>query len=916
MTYQSEAQLEKNMIEQLVRQGYERVTINDYESLLHNFRSQLNRFNEKKLEGQSLTDAEFNRLLTQIEGKSVFQSAKILRDKQILQRDDGTEIYLELFNTREWCQNLFQVTNQTTVEGTYKNRYDVTILINGLPVVQVELKRRGLDFKEAFEQIQRYRKHSFKGLYRYLQIFIVSNGVDTKYFANSDSDILFGYTFYWSDAENNRITALGEFNESFLEKCHIAKMIARYMVIHQTEKNLMVLRPYQVFAVEALVNRALETKNNGYVWHTTGSGKTLTSFKASQILANEPHIKKVFFLVDRKDLDSQTLDEFNKFEPDSVDRTDNTGKLITQIRDLTKPLIVTTIQKMANAVQNKQYTEIMDSYKNERVIFIVDECHRSQFGEMHKAISKHFQNAQYFGFTGTPRFEENKSQDGRVTADLFEKCLHTYLIRDAIHDKNVLGFSVDYIKTFDIEYDEQDQARVKGILKDEIWMHEDRLKLIAENIIENHDRKSKSRGYTGLFTVQSIPMLIKYYNIFKKLNHNLKIAGIFTYGANEESEGRDEHSRDSLERMIADYNQLFDKNFSTDTFSAYFADVSKKVKTAQIDILLVVEMFLTGFDSKTLNTLYVDRNLKYHTLLQAFSRTNRVEKSTKPHGNIVCYRNLKENTDEAIKLFSQTDSVDGVLMKSYEEYLKGFQDALSKVRELAASPASVDDLEREEDKHAFVVSFRELTKYLVRLQSFNEFEFSPSELGIEEQTYQDYKSKYLRIYDEVKKQEGNGESILANVDFSIELMHTDRINVSYIMNLIRSINFDDEAERDQTVRKINEELDRADNEKLRLKVDLIKSFLNKVVPTMTNHDSVDETFNEFEQEERQKEIEAFAEEAGLEKAQLQSFIEEYEYSGIIKHQEISDIIKLPLLKKKRLLQRVFEFILEHTKRFN
>ncbi|MCM3164378.1 type I restriction endonuclease subunit R [Metabacillus litoralis] len=914
MSYQSEAQLEKNMIKQLVHQGYEEVVINDYDSLIENFKLQLNRFNEKKLEGKPMTEAEFSRFLTSIDGKSIFETAKILRDKQVFQRDDGTEVYLELFNTREWCKNIFQITHQTTVEGKYKNRYDVTLLVNGLPLVQVELKRRGLDFKEAFNQIQRYRKHSFRGLYRFLQLFIVSNGVDTKYFANGDAELLFGHTFYWSDDENNRITALHEFTETFLEKCQMAKMIARYMVLNETEKRLMVMRPYQVFAVEALIKRATETRNNGYIWHTTGSGKTLTSFKASQILASEPDITKVFFLVDRKDLDSQTMEEFNKFQPESVDQTERTDTLVEQIKDLTKPLILTTVQKMANAVKNPKYKEIMDHYRDDRVIFIIDECHRSQFGKMHKEISKHFKQAQYFGFTGTPRFEENKSQDGRVTADIFEKCMHTYLIKDAIHDGNVLGFSVEYIKTVNVDINEEDKTKVQGILTDEVWMHDDRLELIAKNIIEHHDRRARSKGYTGLFTVQSIPMLVKYYDIFKKLNHNLKIAAIFTFGTNEESEGRDEHSRDSLERIMKDYNGLYGTNFTTDKFASYFAHVSKAVKNAQIDILLVVDMFLTGFDSKTLNTLYVDRNLKYHTLLQAFSRTNRVEKATKPYGNIVCFRNLKENTDEAICLFSKTNIVDDVLMKSYEEYLLMFKEALVKVQNLASTPAAVDMLIREEEKHEFIVAFRELTKYLIRLQTFNEFEFIADELGIDEQTYQDYKSKYLRIYDETKKAE-NKESILANVDFSIELMHTDRINVSYIMNLIRSINFDDKEERDKMIKLIEDEINRADNEELRLKASLLKEFLHKVAPTITNQDSVDEVYNEFEQEERTKEVESFAQEVGFQHDFLGSLIEEYEYSGIIKQQEISDAIKMPLLKKKRLIPRITQFIAEHTQKY-
>ncbi|QUW20925.1 type I restriction endonuclease subunit R [Sporosarcina sp. Marseille-Q4063] len=914
MGYQSEAQLEKNMISQLVRQGYEQVQLPDYEALLLNFRSQVNRFNQKKLEGKPLTDIEFTRLLNLVDGKSIFDSAKILRDKQIIEREDGTELYIELFNTREWCKNLFQVTTQTTVIGTYTNRYDVTVLINGLPVVQVELKRRGLDFKEAFNQIQRYRKHSYKGLYRFLQIFVVTNGVDTKYFSNSDGDILFGYTFFWSDEENNIITNLNEFTASFLEKCHIAKMIARYMVLNDTEKLLMVMRPYQVYATEALVKRAFETKNSGYIWHTTGSGKTLTSFKASQILANEPNIKKVFFLVDRKDLDSQTIAEFNKFEKGSVDRTEKTDLLVKQVEDVMKPFIVTTIQKMANAVKNPRFAEIMDLYKDERVIFIIDECHRSQFGEMHTNISRHFKNAQYFGFTGTPRFEVNKSQDGRTTADIFEKCLHTYLIKEAIRDGNVLGFSVEHHELIKSKVDEADETRVEAINTEEVYMHDDRMQIVVQNILGNHERKSRSKGYTAIFTVQSIPMLIKYYEMFKQAEHPFKIAGIFSYGANEDSEGKDEHSRDSLERIIADYNGIYDTNFSTDTYSSYFSDVSKRVKTAQIDILLVVNMFLTGFDSRTLNTLYVDKNLKHHDLLQAFSRTNRVEKSTKPYGNVVCYRNLKQNTDESLKLFSQTDSVDEILMKSYVEYLAMFLDSLKKVREIAATPEAVDELEREEDQKAFVDAFKNMTKLLVRLKTFTEFEFDPDTLQIESQTYEDYKSKYLKIAENVKN-DIEKVSILQDIDFELELMHTDRINVSYIMNLIRDLDFDNKEELEKKIRVIEEEVDRADNPELRLKVDLIKGFLKRVVPELSNSDSVDDAYNHYEEKIREEEIAGFAKEIGIPEKDLKKHLEEYEYSNIVQQTKISDSLKVGLLKKRKLAKQIVHFIIEHTKRF-
>ncbi|WP_252246916.1 type I restriction endonuclease subunit R [Clostridium sp. ZBS4] len=915
MSYQSEAELERLLVEQLVSQGYEKIKIEDEASLIENFREQLYLHNESKLDKVRFTDKEFERILRHVEGKSVFQSAKILRDKFILEREDGKEVYIEFFDSKQWCKNRFQVTTQTTVVGKYTNRYDVTLLINGLPLIQIELKRRGLDLKEAFNQIERYRKHSYQGLYRYIQTFVVSNGVDTKYFANTDKELLFSQTFFWTDVKNERISNLNEFTQNFLEKCHIAKVIARYMVINESDKALMIMRPYQIFAVEALINRALETNNNGYIWHTTGSGKTLTSFKVSQILSNEPSIKKVFFLVDRKDLDSQTLSEFNKFEPDSVDTTDKTFTLVNQIKDINKPLIVTTIQKMANAINTPKYANIMDKYKDEKVVFIIDECHRSQFGDMHKAINKHFSNAQYFGFTGTPRFEENKSQDGRVTADLFEKCLHTYLIKDAINDGNVLGFSVEYIKTFSGDYDENDDTKVSAIDTDEVIMSNERISLVADHIIKNHPGKTRNMEYTAIFTVQSIPMLVKYYDKFKELNHNLKIAGIFTYGSNEESEGRDEHSRDSLERMISDYNGIFDTNYSTDTFSNYFADVSKRVKKAQIDILLVVNMFLTGFDSKTLNTLYVDKNLKYHDLLQAFSRTNRVQKATKPYGNIVCYRNLKKRTDDAIRLFSQTHNTDTVLMESYENYLDKFKAELARLLKLTQTPSDVDSLEAEEDKKKFIISFRELSKALVKLQTFTDFQFKEDNLGISEQTYQDFKSKYFLIYDSVKKSEGDKVSILADIDFGIELMHTDKINVSYIMNLIRDIDLSDAEKRDKDVKNILKELDRADNEELRLKVELLKTFLNKVVPTLSPEDSIEEAYNDYHEEKREEEVEEFASEVGLEKENIKSYLSEYEYSGLVNQKEISDAIVAPFLKKKKIVKVIKDFIFNHVEKF-
>ena len=917
MSYQSEAKLEEKLLSQLVDMGYQKIDIKDEDALHSNFRKIVNRRNIERLGGLELSDKEFERLLIIISGKSVFESAKILRDKHVLTRDDNSKVYIELFDVAKWCINEFQVFSQITMEKTYENRYDVTILINGLPVVQIELKRSGIDVNEAFNQIDRYRKHSYKGLFRYIQIYVVSNSQETRYFSNSDNEILKSHMFYWSDANNKRINKLEDFAYDFLEKCRVSKIIARYMIINETDKQLMIMRPYQVYAVETIVDRATETGNNGYVWHTTGSGKTLTSFKASQILSNESNIEKVFFLVDRRDLDSQTIDEFNKFEPDSVDMVDSTASLVKKIKDSNKKMIVTTIQKMSNAINKNAH--VLEEYRKKRVIFIIDECHRTQFGDMHKAISSHFENAQYFGFTGTPRFPENKSQDGRVTTDIFEKCLHKYLIKDAIRDGNVLGFSVEYISTFKSHINENDETKAEAINTDEVWMADERIESVVKHIISIHDSKTRNKEYTAILTVQSINMLVKYYDAFKNVNSNLKIAGIYTFGANEESKGIDsEHSRDSLERIMKDYNITFGTNYSTDTFKNYFSDVSKNVKKAQIDILLVVDMFLTGFDSKTLNTLYVDRNLQYHGLIQAYSRTNRVEKDTKPYGNIVCYRNLKEQTDKAIQLFSNEENTDVVLMLSYDKYIEQFQKRFEELQSIAPSPEEVDELESEEDQKVFVLAFREISKLILRLKTFTEFEFNKEKLGIDEQTFEDYKSKYFAIYDNLNKTRKKDEvSILADIDFAIEVLYTDIINVSYIMNLMRHLNLSNVSERNRGIKEIMTQLEKADSKELRLKVDLIKEFLNKVVPTLNENDNVNNAYDEFEERQKNNEIISFATEEDIEKDSIEEKLAEYEFSGSIKREELVKIFKGEGLKERvRRADLLEKFIKEIVEKYS
>ena len=687
-------------------------------------------------------------------------------------------------------------------------------------------------------------------------------------------------------------------------------MIARYVIINETEKMLMIMRPYQVYAVENIVDRAINTNNNGYVWHTTGSGKTITSFKTSQILSLEPSINQVFFLVDRKDLDKQTLDEFNKFDPGCVDMTNETFKLVQQIKDSSKPLIITTIQKMANACSNPRYASVMEKYKDKKTVFIIDECHRSQFGDMHKQIETTFTNAQYFGFTGTPRFEENKSQDGRSTADIFDKCLHTYLIKDAIKDGNVLGFSVDYIKTLSFSADENDREMVEGIDTDEVFMADDRITMIAQHIIDHHNTKTRDRKYNSIFAVSSIPMLIKYYETFKSLKHDLKIGAIFTYGANEDLDHKDEHSRDTLDRYMKDYNKMFNTNFSTHNFDGYFRDICKRIKNTDIDIVIVVNMLLTGFDAKRLNTLYVDKNLKHHDLIQAFSRTNRVETDTKPHGNIVCYRTSKQTVDEAVKLFSQTDKVDTVIMAPYEVYLEKYIKTVDNLLSFAPNVESIEDLEQEgneENLKKFILAFREVAKILVSLKTFNEFDMNNELIPMDSQMFEDYKSKYYEIYRKLVTAKEKS-SILSDISFSLELIQTDKINVSYILNLIRNVDLSNEEQKQKDIKDIESKLVNVTDDELFLKLDLIKRFLANVLPVLKPEDSIDDALNNHMNKERQQEIEKFAKDNEINLEVLEAVIDEFEYSGIFPNELIGRSINAPFLKKISLIENVKVFI--------
>jgi len=944
MAKQPEQILEEQLVKQLQKLNYSLVLIRDEKELIANLKSQLEKHNNIKF-----SDTEFEKVLNILSKGSVFEKAKTLREKQHIVRDNGDNLYFEFIQTEHWCQNQFQVTHQVTMEGKYKNRYDVTLLINGLPLVQIELKRRGLELKEAFNQINRYQRHSFganSGLYQYIQIFIISNGVNTKYYANNRFQS-FKQTFFWTDKENKRLTnILNGFTSEFLEPCHISKMICKYIVLNETQKILMVLRPYQFYAVEALVDKVMHSRSNGYIWHTTGSGKTLTSFKASQILTALPKVKKVVFVVDRKDLDYQTTKEFNSFSKGSIDGTDNTKALVKQFTDDTK-LIVTTIQKLNTAISKQHYVSKMEKLKDERIVFIFDECHRSQFGETHGRINKFFNNPQMFGFTGTPIFADNavKNELGkRTTKELFGDCLHKYVITDAIKDENVLKFSVEYVG----RYKRKDTAteidiEVEDIDTKELMESPVRLEKIADYILANHNRKTHNKEFTAMFCVSGIETLIKYYDIFQKKKdegkHNLKIATIFSYAANEEDAdangfipeelsvveepralyGLQAHSREKLDEYIEHYNKMFETKFSTkdsESFYNYYNDISKKVKERKIDILLVVNMYLTGFDSPPLNTLYVDKNLKYHGLIQAYSRTNRILNEQKSQGNIVVFRNLKNATDEAITLFSNKEAIEVIIMKPYEDYVKKFNEAFISLLKITPTVNSVNDLQTENDELEFIKAFRELIRIKNILTAFADFKWQ--DLAMNEQLFEDFKSKYLDLYDKVKSDHQKEKvSILEDVDFELELIHRDEINVAYIIQLLIKLKSKVQKDVSQTEKEIFNLLNTEAH--LRSKRELIELFIKANLPAIEDTDDIPQEFEKFWNAEQQKAFNQLVIEEKLSAERTQSLIEDYLYA---EREPLRDeILQLlegeqpTLLERKKTGDRILKKILNFVDTF-
>lgn len=945
MTTQPEAILEDHLIKQLVELGYAKANIKNEDDLIANLKTQLEKHNNRPL-----SSAEFKQILNTLTKGNIFEKAKTLRDKVEYKKDnpagDGTSGetgYIELINQVHWCKNQYQVTHQYTATGKYENRYDITILINGLPLVQIELKRKGLELKEAFNQTNRYQRHSFtagKGLFQFIQLYVISNGVNTKYYANNPIKARsFKQTFFWADVKNNLITNLPEFANAFLEPCHLSKMITKYIVLN-TNNVLMVLRPYQYYATEAIVERVKTSKKFGYIWHTTGSGKTLTSFKAAQILTQLDTVHKVVFVVDRKDLDYQTIKEFNSFSAGSIDATNNTKTLVKQFADDT-PLIVTTIQKLNTAIMKERYLTKMDALKDKRIVFIFDECHRSQFGDTHNRIKSFFTGAQMFGFTGTPIFADNSVKNAlgrRTTTDLFDEILHKYVITDAIRDRNVLKFSIEYISTFkekegvvDIKVDEIDKA--------EVMEAPERLDIITDYIIHNHNRKTNNKKFTAIFCVSNVQTLIKYYELFKAKDHDLKIATIFSYSANEEDADANgfipdedfandsytqsmaaepqvayghKHTREKLDEFIDDYNALFKTNFSTNEFYTYYKDIGKRVKHKQVDILLVVNMFLTGFDSKLLNTIYVDKNLKYHGLIQAFSRTNRILDEVKSQGNVVCFRNLKKATDQAITLFSNKEAVEEIIIEPYENYIEKFNAAVERVKEIAPSFDAVNELESENEQAEFIKAFRELMRNKNVLATFTEFSFE--DLGMDEQTFENYKSKYLDLYQAVKTDyQKEKVSILDDIDFELELIRRDEINVAYIIKLLTELYGAKPKDREKQRQRITEIM--ASNTELRSKKELIERFIDENMPMVRNSDDVENAFDDFWTQEKKKAFKDLSQSENLDFEKLVDLVSKYLFTR--KEPLRDNLIKLmnerPGLKDRakaaeRIKSKIFAFV--------
>ena len=976
--YQSEAKLENALIKQLQGQGYEYVNVKNEEGLLRNLRQQLELLNDV-----SLSDSEWSRLLPKISNDqmTIQDKTEMLQGKGYILNitlDNGQTKNIKLVDKTNIYNNRLQVTNQYEVEnGAYKNRYDVTILVNGLPMVQIELKKRGKPIKEAFNQIDRYLRDSFwagRAMFDFVQIFVISNGTETKYYSNTTryakeqestgasrknktDGNTFEFTSYWTDQENTLLTDLRDFTTTFFAKHTILNILTKYCVFN-VDKQLLVMRPYQIAATEKILQRIQTAIYNkwqgsiragGYIWHTTGSGKTLTSFKTAQLASRMDNVKKVLFVVDRKDLDYQTMKEYDNFEPNCANSNSSSRILREQLKDDNVSIIITTIQKLSNLMKPnvwEQDEKLREVLTKENIVLIFDECHRSQFGDMHKLIVKRVKKYMMFGFTGTPIFAINASGSSKyaTTAQLFggepdkdgkpTKPLHTYTIINAIRDKNVLRFHVDYSSTMRMKSD-VDRKQVWGIDTDEALHDPRRIKIIVKYIIEHFAEKTKqsadaysmskltniqdvikkgkktqeekikvkTRGFNSILAVDSVKSAIMYYNEFKKQlakpeSPDLKIATIYTFNANEEEvdewgfEGDenpeevgtapDVQSRDALEKAIKDYNKMWEPNtsYSTDSeqFQSYYKDVSLRMKNKQIDILIVVGMFLTGFDAKTLNTLWVDKNLKMHGLLQAYSRTNRILNAVKNCGNIVCFRNLEEATNKSLSIFGDENASGLVFMKSFEEYYsEGYEDEKGNMHEpytalierlLALYPVEkIPNIIDEETQKDFIRLMGEILRLRNILNAFDDF--TGDALIVDEMRYQDYLGWYNTLYEKFRRkpEEHEREDITDDIVFEMELVKQVQINIHYILQLIQQYH-DKNCEDKTIIVKIQKQVEASPD--MRDKRDLIEKFIDKMTPQKGA--DVGDEWERFIEQEKRKRLQEIIDEEHLKQIETEAFM--------------------------------------------
>ncbi|CUO96748.1 Type I restriction enzyme EcoR124II R protein [Anaerostipes hadrus] len=958
--YQSEADLENEFIALLQRQGYDYLQIHQESDLILNLRRQL-----EKLNDITFTDNEWNgffkNILANPNDGIVEKTRMIQQDNvQVLKRDDGTSKNITLIDKKKIHNNYVQVINQyVNNDGNYDNRYDVTILVNGFPMVHSELKRRGVAIREAFNQIDRYQRDSFwasSGLYEYVQIFIVSNGTHTKYYSNTTRESRikeanssrgsskktsnsFEFTSYWADANNKPIMDLIDFTHTFLAKRTILNILTRYCVF-TTEELLLVMRPYQIVATERILQRInLATnykydgsiKGGGYIWHTTGSGKTLTSFKTAQLVSALPEIDKVLFVVDRKDLDYQTMREYDRFEKGSADGNTSTNVLERQLSDKDKDgnpheykIIITTIQKLTNFVSRNAGHKIA----NKKVVIIFDECHRSQFGEMHQKITKFFKHYYLFGFTGTPIFAENANRSANpkyaTTPQLFGDKLHTYTIVDAINDENVLPFRIDYVNT--IKRKDGVDEKIEAIDTESALGNGKRIKQVVSYVLDNYDRKTKQtasyvikgkhvKGFNSIFACQSVEMAIAYYNEFKKQiadkKSNLTIATIYSFTANEandvyaasgmmddedmDTSSMDASSRDALESAIMDYNIKFHTNFDTSAakFQNYYKDLSQRVKNREVDILIVVNMFLTGFDATTLSTLWVDKNLKMHGLIQAFSRTNRILNSIKTYGNIVCFRNLQEEVDKAISLFGDKDAESIVLLKSYDDYYNGYEEDDGKfhkgykglVEEIESKFPISTQIVGEEKEKEFISLYGSLLRVTNILNAFDKFE---SERLLSDRDVQDYQSVYIDLYDKWRPKEKQKEDISDDLVFEMELVKQVEVNIDYILALVAKYH-DDNSLDAEAVARILKAVD--SSTQLRSKKELIEAFL-RIVNVDTD---VNEDWHTFVDVEMEADIQKIIDEEKLKPEQTRAYIaKSFDFGSLKTNGTVIDDIMPPV----------------------